>query len=62
MCLIKNKKHHPFNRPLIAEDDIVCYKHLYINCNNEFITPHTRALIPVKCIQKNVKKIWKFKI
>lgn len=21
MCLIKNKKYHPFNRPLIAEED-----------------------------------------
>lgn len=61
MCLIKNKKYHPFNRPLIAEEDIVCYKHLYINCNNEFITPHTRALIPIKCIQKNMKKRIPFK-
>lgn len=26
MCLIKNKKYHPFNRPLIAKEDIVCYK------------------------------------
>jgi hypothetical protein len=26
MCLIKNKKHHPFNHPLIAKEDIICYK------------------------------------
>lgn len=28
MCLYKDKKHHPFNKPLIAEEDIVCYKAL----------------------------------
>jgi hypothetical protein len=26
MCLYKDKKHHPFNRPLVAGEDIVCYK------------------------------------
>jgi hypothetical protein len=31
MCLIKDKKHHPFNRPLIAGEDIVCYKVLTQN-------------------------------
>lgn len=29
MCLIKDKKHHPFNRPLVADEDIVCYKVLF---------------------------------
>lgn len=61
MCLFKDRKHHPFNRPLIAEEDIVCYKHLYINGLNELITPHTRVRVPVKCIQKNVKKRIPFK-
>ena len=56
MCLVKNKKHHPFNRPLIAEEDIVCYKHLYVNYKAELVTPHTLAPIPIKCIQKKCKK------
>lgn len=29
MCLIKDKNHHPFNRPLVADEDIVCYKVLF---------------------------------
>lgn len=61
MCLVKNKKYHPFNRPLIAEEDIVCYKHLYIIDKNEFVTPHTWVPIPIKCIQKNTKKRIPFK-
>ena len=61
MCLIKNKKHHPSNRPLIAEEDIVCYKQLDINCQNVIITPITRIHIPLKCIQKNKKKRIPFK-
>mgnify|MGYP006874639238 CR=1 FL=1 len=28
MCLYKDKKYHPFNKHLIAEEDIVCYKAL----------------------------------
>lgn len=31
MCLIKDKKHHLFNRPLVADEDIVCYKVLTKN-------------------------------
>lgn len=61
MCLTKNKKHHPFNRPLIAEEDIVCYKQLCVNYRNEFITPYTRVPVPVKCIQKNKRKRIPFK-
>lgn len=61
MCLIKNKKHHPFNRPLIAEEDIVCYKQLYINCFNEIITPYTEIPVPTKCIQKDKRKRIPFK-
>lgn len=26
MCLYKDKKHHPHNKPLTAKEDIVCYK------------------------------------
>ena len=61
MCLIKDKKHHPFNRPLIAEEDIVCYKQLYVQWNNVIITPHTYVPIPIKCIQKNKRKRVPFK-
>jgi hypothetical protein len=61
MCLIKNKKYHPFNRPLIAEEDIVCYKQLSVNCQNKIITPYKRVLVPIKCIQKNKRKRIPFK-
>lgn len=61
MCLIKNKKYHPHNRPLIAEEDIVCYKQLYINCQNKLVTPCIHIPIPTKCIQKNRKKRIPFK-
>jgi hypothetical protein len=61
MCLIKNKKYHPFNRPLITEEDIVCYKQLYVNYKNEIVTPYTKILVPIKCIQKNTKKRIPFK-
>ena len=61
MCLIKDKKHHPFNRPLIAEEDIVCYKQLYVNYNGEIVTPCTHIPVPIKCIQKNQRKRVPFK-
>ena len=61
MCLYKNKKHHPFNRPLIADKDIVCYKQLWVNWNNAVVTPITKTLIPIKCIHKNKKKRIPFK-
>lgn len=61
MCLSKDKKYHPFNRPLIAKEDIVCYKYLRVNINNVLITPYTRIPIPVKCIQKNKRKRVPFK-
>lgn len=61
MCLIKNKKHHPFNRPLIAEEDIVCYKQLCVNRLNEIVTPYEKIPVPTKCIQKNIKKRIPFK-
>ena len=43
MCLTKDKKHHPFNRPLVADKDIVCYKVLTQDLPggppDEFLTP-----------------------
>ena len=61
MCLIKDKKYHPFNKPLIAEEDIVCYKQLRVNWNGIIVTPHTRIPVPIKCIQKNKRKRIPFK-
>ena len=58
MCLIKDKRHHPFNRPLIAEEDIVCYKLLQINhFKSEIVTPYTKIPVPIKCIQEIDKRI-----
>lgn len=61
MCLIKDKKHHPFNHPLMAKEDIVCYKQLYVNCHNVIVTPHRYIPVPIKCIQKNKRKRIPFK-
>ena len=61
MCLVKDKRYHVFNRPLVAEEDIVCYKQLYVNCNSEIVTPYTNIPVPTKCIQKNKKKRIPFK-
>ena len=52
MCLVKDKRYHVFNRPLVAEEDIVCYKQLYVNYNGEIVTPYTNIPVPTKCIQK----------
>lgn len=55
MCLYKNKKHHPFNRPLIAEEDIVCYKLLQINYITDiFVTPYTKMPVPIECLKNKV--------
>lgn len=54
MCLVKDKKFHPHNRPLIAEEDIVCYKKLHQVGKNTYITPCTDTLIPIECIQDKV--------
>ena len=61
MCLVKDKRYHVFNRPLIAEEDIVCYKQLYVNYMGEITTPYTNTPIPIKCIQKNQRKRVPFK-
>lgn len=42
MCLYKDKKHHPFNKPLVADKDIVCYKALIQSLPDSpdiFLTP-----------------------
>ena len=61
MCLVKDKRYHVFNRPLVAEEDIVCYKQLYVNYKGEIVTPYTNIPVPTKCIQKNKKKRVPFK-
>lgn len=53
MCLYKDKKHHPFNRPLIAKEDIICYKKL-AEIGNAYITPYTYIQVPIECIRDKV--------
>lgn len=54
MCLDKNKKYHPFNRPLIAKEDIVCYKQLQITSFGEYVTPYTYVKVPIECLKNKV--------
>lgn len=55
MCLYKDKKYHPFNKPLIAKEDIVCYKILRINyITNMFITLYTYSIVPTECLKNKV--------
>lgn len=54
MCLIKDKKYHPFNRPLIAERDIPCYKKLQQVRKDVYITPVLDIKVPIECIQGKV--------
>ena len=53
MCLIKDKKHHPFNHPLIAKEDIICYKHLWVG-ENQYRTPFADTAVPVECVKNKV--------
>lgn len=43
MCLVKDNKYHPFNKPLVAEENILCYKVLTRvlpgGSPDEFLTP-----------------------
>ena len=50
-----------FNRPLVAEEDIVCYKQLYVNYNGEIVTPYTNFLYLQSVYKKNKKKRIPFK-
>lgn len=54
MCLYKDKKFHPHNRPLIAKEDIVCYKNLNQVREDIYLTPYTDTQVPIECIQDKV--------
>ena len=71
MCLIKDKKYHPFNKPLIAEEDIACYKalvHSSIDSPNILRTPFQlepiRISVYLNCqipfIAGDDSKFWSF--
>lgn len=53
MCLFKDKKYHPFNRPLIAKDDIICYKKL-CQIGDTYYTPQICTQVPIECIRNKV--------
>lgn len=54
MCLYKNDKYHPHNRPLIAEKDIVCYKQVGRYSYGLYETPYTNTIVPTECIENKV--------
>lgn len=55
MCLYKDKKHHPFNRPLVAEEDIICYKQLEtVYLTDRYVTPYTYSMVPTDCLNEKV--------
>lgn len=55
MCLYKDKKKHPFNRPLVAKEDIVCYKQLeHRRFAKVYVTPCTYSVVPAECVEKKV--------
>lgn len=55
MCLIKDKKFHPFNRPLVAKEDIICYKQLETgHFTDRYVTPCTYSIVPTDCLDKKV--------
>ena len=54
MCLFKDKKFHPNNRPLIAQEDIVCYKQLYRVHDGLYTTPYTDTTVPDECLNQNI--------
>ena len=54
MCLVKDKRYHRHNRPLIAEKDIVCYKKLQPVGDNIYITPVLDIRVPIECVQDKV--------
>lgn len=53
MCLFKDKRYHPHNRPLIAKEDITCYKKLS-QIEDTYITPCTHTQVPIECIRDKV--------
>lgn len=66
MCLFKDARAHPHDRPLVAKEDITCYKQVYESIDGEYITPYTNTVIPIECIKNKVPfkakidKIFKF--
>lgn len=54
MCLFKAKGLHPFNRPLVAKEDIVCYKQLSQIEENIYVTPCIYIQVPIECIRDKV--------
>lgn len=54
MCLIKDKKFHWHNRPLIAKEDITCYKKLQRVGKNIYSTPIMDTRVPIECIQDKI--------
>jgi hypothetical protein len=54
MCLFKDEKYHPHCRPLIAEEDIVCYKQVDRCSCGLYETPYTYTIIPTECIENKV--------
>lgn len=53
MCLYKAKKYHPFNRPLIAKEDIICYKQLE-TVHFRYVTPCAYSMVPTECFNKKI--------
>lgn len=54
MCLLKDYKTHPHNRPIIAKEDIVCYKQVCKDPSGLYETPYTYTTIPTECIENKV--------
>lgn len=54
MCLYKNRMCHRHNRPLIADEDIVCYKLVNKSTDGTYTTPHTDTIVPIECIEHKV--------
>ena len=54
MCLFKDGKVHPHNRPLVAKEDIACYKLVYRFKDDAYTTPCINTIIPRECIENKV--------
>ncbi len=55
MCLSKDYIIHTHNRPIIAKEDIVCYKEVHKSIiDGAYITPYTTTIVPIECIENRV--------
>lgn len=54
MCLLKKYNAHPHNRPIIAKEDIICYKQVCRHSCGLYETPYTNTIIPTACIENKV--------